>query len=290
MRRKGIMLCYPFEEKRLYRWHVPAVYVQPKLDGIRCRAIISKNGVELLSSEEHEIISVEHICEDLQRLSTEWSITDQTIELDGELYNHNLSFQEIESRVGRTKNIHTSSRLIQLHVFDVVMERKFQMERFEFLNKLLKSETEYVKRVRTDIAHNVIEIMHYLHIYKSEGYEGIIVRNPLSQYERKRSTSIMKFKPRRSDIYRIVGYKEEIDKYGNPKGRLGALICETDGLEFSVGSGFTEEQRVNLWKEKESLIGKYVEVAYQHLTTGKKVPRFPVFLSILEEEEIIGIG
>ena len=35
---KGIMKCYPFEEKRLAEWNPPYI-CQPKYDGVRCRAI-----------------------------------------------------------------------------------------------------------------------------------------------------------------------------------------------------------------------------------------------------------
>ena len=37
-KRTGIMLCYPFEEKRLNKWNPPYI-IQPKLDGERCRAV-----------------------------------------------------------------------------------------------------------------------------------------------------------------------------------------------------------------------------------------------------------
>ena len=57
VKRKGIMLCYPFEEKRLNKW-APPYLVQPKLDGERMRAILDTEGkCTLLSSEENEIIS-----------------------------------------------------------------------------------------------------------------------------------------------------------------------------------------------------------------------------------------
>jgi hypothetical protein len=56
--RTGIMLCYPFEEKRLNKWGNKFL-LQPKLDGDRCRAIFDEYGkVKLLSSEENEFNSV----------------------------------------------------------------------------------------------------------------------------------------------------------------------------------------------------------------------------------------
>jgi len=114
------------------------------------------------------------------------------------------------------------------------------------------------------------------------GYEGIIVRHKLAMYERKRSTWVMKFKPKKEDEYEIVGWQEEISKDGLPKDRLGSLLCLSgDGNTFSVGTGYEDSTREELWKNREILKGKTVRVKYQHLTSGKKVPRFPVFVEVI---------
>jgi len=49
---------------------------------------------------------------------------------------------------------------------------------------------------------------------------------------------------------------------------------------FNVGTGFNAEQRHQLWIDKESLPGKNAKIKYQHLSSGRKVPRFPVFAEI----------
>jgi len=114
-------------------------------------------------------------------------------------------------------------------------------------------------------------------------YEGIIVRHKDAPYERKRSTWVLKFKPKKEDVYEIISAQEEINKDGLPKDSLGSLLCKSgDGSTFSVGSGFTADQRQQLWKDKEALTGKKVKVQYQHLTSGKKVPRFPIFMEVVE--------
>ena len=93
MSRQGIMLCSPFEESRLKKWRAPYI-LQPKLDGIRCRAIVEgKGNVKLLSSEENEILSVPHINAQLESLKID------KLELDGELYIHGTPFETIESIV-----------------------------------------------------------------------------------------------------------------------------------------------------------------------------------------------
>ena len=94
---------------------------------------------------------------------------------------------------------------------------------------------------------------------------------------------MMKFKPKREDIYEIVGFEEETSQYKEPKARLGALICRAqEGEEtFHVGTGYSADQRASLWPLRTSLPGKRVRVRYQHLTSARGVPRSAVFVEIL---------
>jgi len=94
---------------------------------------------------------------------------------------------------------------------------------------------------------------------------------------------MMKFKPKKNDLYRIIDTIEEVSITGQKKGTLGAIACISDNNVFTVGSGLTADQRRELWKERESLVGKWAEVQYQHQTTGKRVPRFPVFVRIVDK-------
>jgi DNA ligase-1 len=205
------------------------------------------------------------------------------IELDGELYTHGMSFEEISSRVSRTVNIHSGSEDIYYHVFDVVNNHP-QWERTLRLKFLLENSPEHIVRVPDKIGENLDEVMKIYDYIIGCGYEGIIVRNFFSRYERKRSTNIMKFKPKKDDYYRIVGWQQMIDKNGLAKEMLGALMLTSDDETiFWVGSGMTDEFRRNWWpKEKaDELIGKICHIQYQHLT-DKKVPRFPVFVEVVE--------
>ena len=54
------MKAVPFEQKRLNKWEPPYI-LQPKYDGVRCRAVPVENGYLLLSSEENVVFSVPHI-------------------------------------------------------------------------------------------------------------------------------------------------------------------------------------------------------------------------------------
>jgi ATP-dependent DNA ligase len=283
MARKNIMLCYPFEEKRLNKWGYPVI-IQPKLDGIRCRALLQADRVDLLSSEENSLnFAVPHIINLLYEFRKVF-IDQGIFELDGELYTHGLSFEVISSICGRTAELHPDYEVLQYHVFDHVCEASPTFQRLidvrtatDWLDNQL---VQYVPSVTAD---NISQIEEFLSLFMQVGYEGLIARQPFSSYQRKRSTGMMKWKPRKSDEYEICDYTEEVDKNGEPKGRLGAFFVrdESDNI-FKVGTGFTDQQRVAYWDQVDSLIGMKCTIKYQHVTE-KGVPRFPVFDVLVEE-------
>ena len=102
-----------------------------------------------------------------------------------------------------------------------------------------------------------------------------------SKYEFKRSNVLLKFKVMSEmDVY-IKGYEEGTNKN---VGKLGAFICEIDHptfghLEMKVGSGYSDEDRVSYWEQKDELIGRVLEMQYFEVTSnadGGKSVRFPV--------------
>jgi len=276
-KRTGILLCQPFEMDRLLgpsrkAWNQWPVIMQPKLDGERCRAVCHNGTWVLLSSSEEVIFSMPHILAELTCLfpnnGTAWP------EFDGELYLHGLDFDSIHSIVSRTVNMHSEASQMEYHIFDYVSSEP-QAVRTVKLSQLLSRPMKQLKRVPYFLAESVDAMMGQYDKYLEQGYEGMIVRHPFAAYERKRMTTIMKFKPKKNDTYRIIGFQEEVSKDGNPKNSLGAVICAgDDGTAFSVGSGFSAEQRANLWTIKDKLLGKDLLVHYQNLTAKNNVPRF----------------
>lgn len=277
MSRSGIMLCYPFDPRRLEKW-ATEYFIQPKFDGDRCRAVVTEERqVTLLSSECKVITSVPHINKALAKSAFPPG------EYDGELYIHGTRHQDLRSIVSRTQNLHPDHDLVEYHIFDTVSDQP-QQDRVEFL-QTTPHEWPLVD-VPTHLCSSLEKLEELYNLYTSEGYEGIILRKWGSQYIRKRSTEVMKFKPRREDNYLIIGVREEHDIWGKPKGRLGAFTCTGDGAEsFDVGSGpiLTAEGRAEYWKNPP--VGKILNVRYQELFESGK-PRFPVAYRIMEVKDL----
>lgn len=287
--RSGIMLCYPYESKRLARWNSPSVYVQPKLDGERARLLWDPAlGWTFMSSTQELInFAVPHLVE-----SIEHSKIPHNTHFDGELYCHGLDFESIHSMVSRRVELHPEHASISYHIFDLCIEDAPQWTRFMRLEQLRnRLPPEGFNLVATKVALDETDIWELNDKFVSEGFEGIIVRNYRGLWVPKRSTDIMKFKPKQSDVYKVIGAEQLIRQSGQAAPLLGALICECDGQIFRVGTGFTQAERVVLWNsylsnptvfEDGSLA---VRVKYQHITSGSRVPRFPVFAELCTADE-----
>ncbi len=269
--RTGIMLAYPFDEKRLVKWDLPWL-VQPKYNGVRCIAIRSSTQVCFLSSTGLPILTVPHV---------ERAVMNLPLGIyDGELYLHN-NFQKLTSLVLRNDVVegHEEVRYI---IFDTKMPtiQKFRLLSLYSLQPLIDpSAIELAPWWAGTTMHDLEEI---LAEQMALGYEGIILREHNAGYVEKRTTTMMKLKPRRVDTYRIMDTLEEISIHGEPKGRLGAfIVTDADGQQqFKVGSGFTAAQRDLYWQARESMPGRLVNVKYQALT-DRGVPWFPVFVEVM---------
>jgi ATP-dependent DNA ligase len=282
-KRAGIMLCYPMEERRLldpkFGWNFPKnpVIIQPKLDGERAHPIAQiLPEPSLISSECNEIISVPHIIEAMR----EQKIKD---EIDGELYTHGMDWSKIHSIVSRKSEgtIHPDAWKMQFHIFDVITDQP-QLVRISHVQDLNLQPPLF--EVPSYIAHSMKDIMYFYDRFKEEGYEGIIVRHLTNQYIRRRSRFVLKFKPKKTDHYRIIGFEEAISKDGIPKGMIGAIWCmDEEGNEFKVGAGsIKHEDRIRIFNAQQIEIGRFCVVQYQHLTAKSGVPRFGLALDIID--------
>lgn len=141
------------------------------------------------------------------------------------------------------------------------------------------------------------------------GYEGYCFRNPLAYYKHGRGTTsdlclakvktfldtearIDTFEPLRESIVASgvgpLGYAERSHRADTKQtvDKLGSLgVWHPKFGRFSVGSGFTDVEREEMWRNRESLRGKWITFKYQpHGTLDK--PRSPIFKCICIERNI----
>jgi ATP-dependent DNA ligase len=167
------------------------MYAQPKLDGIRCNGELDGS---LKTIKGKPTIGTPHVNEAIQKIAPILK-ANGIVRLDGELYSHDLTFEEIISVTKQTKTLSNDYRKVALFVFDVITEEPMNnADRIRLLNVISKHfEDGSLVLVKTDmISKHQVEEFHTK--YVSQGYEGIMLRAPKGMYEHKRSYLLQKYK------------------------------------------------------------------------------------------------
>lgn len=269
------MLAHEYEEERM-EW--PA-YVQPKLDGLRCA-----NDGQSLRSRNGKLFYADHL------------LHGETYLLDGELYNHEYKddFNSITGLFKREPKNRTPQEAKdclekgQMWVYDFPSHPGKFSERYAKLEEIIKDLGKMFVLVPTYKVNNHKEVRKYHKQFMEEGYEGTIVRLD-KPYENKRSRSLLKFKDWQDAEFEILGYEEGT---GGRTGTIGNFL-----LSFPEGKGAkifksnvkgSHDFLKEVWKNRDSYIGKKATVEYQNLTPVKDekggVPRFPYVIKIDRDE------
>lgn len=258
------------------------VMTQPKLDGIRCIAVITGTGVKLFSRTRKPITSMSHIQDELFEI---WKMTGTDMVLDGELYNHELKhdFEQIVSAVRREEFDPATSQKVQYHVYDMVSDEDAMVRQLtlDSIFRDLPFSHDYLRRVDTRMAHSHEDILQHHDQYVTEGYEGAIARSESAKYQHSRSYDLQKVKRFIDGEFEIVGVKEGRGKMAGK----GVFICaiEDKSETFDCKLEGPLENLEKIWQNKDSYLGKKLTVQYQK-RSAKNVPIFPVGLRVREDE------
>lgn len=187
------------------------------------------------------------------------------------------------------------------YVFDIIAPGLTHFERVQQLIELKLDAHPHIRPLYPVVIKTVAELLSYERACLEMKFEGVMIRSFEGPYKFGRSTEkqawLLKLKRFTDEEAVCVGYEElfrnlnesttnalglaeRSDHSANkvPAGILGALrVRRSDGVEFNVGSGFTDLQRQTYWAERESLVGRIVKYKFQN--HGIKIaPRHPVFL------------
>ncbi len=278
------MLAYKYKEAKV-DWN-EKVYIQPKLDGVRC--LISKDGA--YSRTGKEFMNVEHIKEGLKEFfkACPWAI------LDGELYNHELKddFEKIISLVRKQKptdqHREDAKKMMQYHVYDYIhilnSPEGGGLSYADRLDHLTTSDiyNESIKYVPARLVKNKDKAQR-VHLAQLEaGYEGSILR--LDQpYAHKRSWGLMKFKDFHDAEATIVNYEEG---KGKRTGTLGKFIMQDDdGNIFGCppGKGYTYADMKCILENIHKYMGQQATFTYFERTKAGSY-RHPLFKTLRNYE------
>jgi ATP-dependent DNA ligase len=250
---------------------------QPKLDGHRCIAIVDAKGkCTLWSRTRKPINSLPHIVRAIEATGV------RNVTLDGEAYNadYHDRFQELSHFIRQSEPIE-GCEAVKYHIYDTAASENFAF-RTAWLAQWLPKDTDVLVRVETILVANEDELMAAFAHYRSQKYEGCMVRNLGGLYEghpTHRSNDLQKVKAFQDDDWPIVGVVAGRGKLAD----CGIFVCETkSGKRFEAKMIGELTELKQYLKHPEQFIGKLLTVQYQGLTDDG-LPRFPVALRIRED-------
>ena len=301
-----VMLASGFDQKLVDKIQFPA-YCQLKLDGMRFNAIVKGNTVEYRSRNGKELFIPSKLFSDaLVKLASYYGAD---YVFDGELLVVDSAGKPLDRKTGNgilSKGVkgtmsEKEADMVRVTLWDAIPYTSFTAgvhkvkydERFaELTNKVasLKEKTSighFVDIVWTKEVSNQVQAQSIFEKFLAEGQEGTILKSKTNIWEDKRSKEQIKFKGELECDLAIVGVEEGT---GKNKGRLGALICESnDGLiRVNVGSGYTDEQRTEF--KVNYVVGKVATVKYnariQDKSGNVESLFLPTFIELREDKNI----
>lgn len=200
---------------------------EPKLDGMRCIAILRDGHCRLLSRTGRDITHT------FPTLASELLQHNAEMILDGEIIAHDaegkLSFERLQERwlLKRADEVAHAERNIpvSLFAFDLVHVNGFDLTRCTLSERKALLQSELVESARIKRVEHFDDGIALHELCKELGYEGIVAKRANSPYRSaQRTPDWIKIKYSLKDNFVIVGHTEEV----------GLLIARCDDSEQRV--------------------------------------------------------
>ena len=281
MMRHKPMLAHPVSDRPV-DYDAGPVFIQPKLDGVRCLIQYDNSTVTAYSRTGKEWKNIDHI---LFNLRPFFQLNPDVV-LDGELYNHDLkdNFEKIISCVRKTKPTDEhraeSEKLVQFHCYDVIHPKlKYFSERDEWiqlnvpLNFCVKHVDSIPVRSDDDALWNNSRSLR-------AGYEGSILRTN-DIYQHKRSHSLRKFKQFHDAEAKIIAW---VAGKGKRTGTIGKFIgMDANGTTFGMPVMDKQKYLEDNFEKMQGWVGKIATFKYFERTKAGSY-RHPLFKCIRDYE------
>lgn len=295
-----VQLAFPYEKKIHIYTDDDVFAVTQKLNGFRGIPIIKDGKCRIYSRQGKEIEGLNELCahyeayykEHLQGLYPEGCVC------DGELLlrtSENLSDNELFRATSKALRSNGTKVNIQHKLFDIIpiydfLEQKtssqIYSERREVLDNL--PSTEFINVVQVIDYITKKDIPKYSQMATDNGWEGVMLNDVVAQYRKTRSPQLLKVKTMRTADLPIVGYNQADS--GQFKGGLKSINVQLDKDNIvSVSTGMSEEDRKDIWNNRDKYLGTIVEIQYFEMTEnekGGKSLQFPVFKGFRPDKTI----
>jgi DNA ligase-1 len=233
-------------------------WVSEKLDGVRAYW----DGENLVSRQGNHFSA------------PEWFVKDfPSSPLEGELWIGRNQFEVVSGAVRRRVPDESQWHEIRFMVFDMPKHSGTFDQRVEAMKKM--PDVPYLNVIEQYRITTQELLEKELDKTVALGGEGLMLHRRSSYYHAGRSNDLLKFKRHQDAEAKVIGHTEGHGKF---TGLLGSLLLETpEGMQFKVGSGFSNEDR-----KKPPPIGSIITYKY----FGKSINGVPKFASFLRVREM----
>lgn len=265
-------------------------YASRKIDGVRCSFYYKDGEVRTASrGGEHYDYSTTFMRNNPKLIQFFENHPD--IVLDGELYKHGKSLQQI-SGAARLEKDTAGMDWLEYYIYDVMDSTKIFEERLEVLHDIEselslgfnpnKEWEEGELRFQMVPQEKVVgwtNIQKLHDKYVSEGFEGAVIRDPSKVYNfGGRTNAMIKVKMYKDAEFEIVGYEEGL----RPEDMV--FVCQTElGARFEAKPMGPRELKYEYLDRMDEIIGKMATVKYFYLS-DEGVPLQPVLKCIRDYE------
>ena len=272
-------------------------FLDIKLDGVRLLTVLDIEQGTVTQYTRNGLVNNKftNITDRLQLLLPHLAAS---MVLDGEVMSEN--FQKLMTQLNRKTAVDTADS--QLHLFDIVPLVDFQASycatsqrqrhaQLLALEPLLAQHcgtcVQVVPKTLVDLdtAQGQQQFREFNNQAVLAGFEGIMIKHPEAVYECKRRDHWLKIKPSITVDLEVVAVEpgKSESKHANT---LGNLVCrgvdQDRMIEVSVGSGFSDELRDEIWQNQHGVLGMIVEIKADAVTRSQDGDtyslRFPTFV------------
>ena len=264
------------DRKDKIKWGQQRVFVQPKLDGIRC--VAQPHG--LISRWNTPIVAIPHVWEAVKQFFP----NNSGLKLDGELYNHDLKddFGQIVSIVRKQdpspEELALASNKMEYHLYDIpsvdLFDKKYS-ERYEALKTFIEESGQTVlKLVETTEVFSLEEADAMYDKYLDMGYEGAIYRLD-EPYKLRRSNQLIKRKEFTDEEFTIIRVEEGKGNWSGAAKRV--VFRNNQGEKGEVGAGLAggKAYAKQVLKDADLYVGKQATIQFMGRSKDDLVPRHP---------------
>lgn len=263
------MLAKPLDQVKPDSIDWADAFAQPKLDGHRA---LWKNG--MLYSRQGKPIDMPHIVQAIHDAGL------AHLHLDGELYCHDLSLQEISRLVKKQR---PESVQIHYHLYDTVADDRWQAR----IHRLMAA--PYWPSSLVLVPHQRVATFAELAAQHEEnlahGYEGTMLRHGTVGYQDgKRSSHLLKMKNFQDDEFRIVGVERGTPYIkGEATFEVPVWVLESHhGDTFTATAQGNMHEKHRLWMDRFQHVGRMLTVKFHYLSSDG-IPQLPVALRFRED-------